>query len=126
MKKNIKKNRKPVLLTALLLVLSVCCLVGCDDKSGQGSQNIEASKYTYIFNANGGTFADGEETFLDENQLFTKAYSAFPVREQYKFDGWFLDKDVWSSRAKLVFFEDHANDDSLTSLEVYAKWIPNT
>lgn len=77
---------------------------------------IKSGKRTITFDANGGTFADGEKTTeveTDEKGALSKLPDA-PTREGYTFEGWYTKADGGDTVAAGAVFDDDAT--------VYAHW----
>ncbi|MDE6059528.1 MAG: InlB B-repeat-containing protein [Clostridia bacterium] len=87
-----------------------------DSSQPNKPNNPVTEKVTITYNANGGRFASGSETYsqtADKNALLTAPDS--PTRTNYTFAGWSKSKsgsDMWK------FDEDKASD----GITLYAKW----
>ena len=96
-----------VILFSLLLVM-VPMLSSCgNDKTNKFSVIFRDGEEIYsIFET-----AGNEEVSLPEN----------PTKENYIFDGWYFDEDVWQNQLN----KESYNDDKLEeNVSVYAKWKP--
>lgn len=115
--------KKKLLIAFIAIIAALCCVFGltaCDSGIGgsveQGGNTDNTKKYTIIYNANGGMFADGAETVTQTAESgATLTAPNSPVRAAYAFGGWTTDKNgktLWK----------FASDTVTGNLTLYAVW----
>lgn len=112
-----KKKLFAVLTLMFVMALGLAVLSACSLISGllpDSSETPSETKYKVIFIVDGEIYStietSGEETIsLPQN----------PSKEDYDFDGWYLDEDTWQQS----FTKNSLLNEKLTSdISVYAKW----
>lgn len=100
---------KKVLSILIFVVFTVCLLTACN--------NVELS---LTFDANGGTFENGEETIEVTTDGVSKvSVPKNPTKDGYDFKGWFWDNDTYER----AFTANSLLDEPIQSdMTVYAKW----
>ncbi len=130
-----KKRKFLVVLLAMVATLCMAFgLAGCDEKpdetgknppitdpsggdqDNQGGTTPSAKEYTITYNANGGSFADGKDTYTQTVKEGTKLTApTSPTRSNYTFAGWAKSKNgstMWK------FDEDTLSE----TTTLYAQW----
>ena len=113
-----KSQKKFVLVAlALLAITGLLALAGCKNDSVLEA----AAKYTVTFNANGGTFADGEDTkteTVESGQTATRP-EPDPTKANWVFAGWYTLKDDGETLADTAYSFDTPVEGDIT---LYAAW----
>ena len=120
------KNRKTLLglLLIVCMLLSTAFFISCKKKGSSESENIDSSDITEItvtvtYDANGGSFADGNTTITQTvNKNSTLTAPSSPTRVSYSFAGWSVDPsgtNLW----------EFATGKASQSITLYAKWKGN-
>lgn len=108
-----------------ILAVSCCALVSCDDDtlnnttsgdltsgnidSGAGSGDLVSPSVTVVFDVDGATY---DSVVVSDGDV---SFPADPSKDNYLFDGWFTDKDVWQNRLTSL-------SEIRQNTTVYAKW----
>ncbi len=102
------KKYSKIAFFAIILIITIFNLVACS----------KPVAYTISF------VVDGEEYYtLSTKGKTTLTLPDNPAKEDYEFDGWYYDKDVW----KTPFTANSLSKKALTEdTSVYAKWKPAT
>ena len=106
--KNFKKKNFILILLSVIAALCLCiCMFAC-------SVSNESAKFKLNFIVDGEVYAT-----IDTNGEENISLPKNPTKDEYVFDGWYWDKDVWQR----PFTASSLLEEKLTSdMSVYAKW----